>query len=398
MWRSAFVFYIATQLSQFVFVFFHASVWPNCRRSPRQILLSDLSTLHHQCKRQTLILLRLDRSFCLVLWSNCHQWMVLSACLPQIHHHPCNCIKISTRLVLRRTLGIPSKLLCYPVLSEAAGWGTPAIYARTPHISGLPPPGLPQRWSIIVCSLKASPAAYLPWHAHCLPCTYLWLGKTFVVGNETVPLPSCEQRWREQHLQKWPIRPDCQASPPLQTWPAVATWQTQWKLESKWHVQPLLQQELRHRSLCLRVRQTDRAGRKKREKYESIVRLTVAHNGEAVDQKLIFTYIRKCRVWNKITHQFISLSVKSRQAFLWDDHLKMQARYCWPFCDIHDLIHLSFCILVHVLCNMIFDSLTTQCCVVWPETAAEVWPGPNTIYSTLPDNNRYLGEWGGGGI
>ena len=47
--------------------FFHASVWPNCRRSPRQILLSDLSTLHHQCKRQTLILLRLDRSFCLVL-------------------------------------------------------------------------------------------------------------------------------------------------------------------------------------------------------------------------------------------------------------------------------------------------------------------------------------------
>ena len=143
MWRSAFVFYIATQLSQFVFVFFHASVWPNCRRSPRQILLSDLSTLHHQCKRQTLILLRLDRSFCLVLWSNCHQWMVLSACLPQIHHHPCNCIKISTRLVLRRTLGIPSKLLCYPVLSEAAGWGTPAIYARTPHISGLPPPRAP---------------------------------------------------------------------------------------------------------------------------------------------------------------------------------------------------------------------------------------------------------------
>ena len=219
-----------------------------------------------------------------------------------------------------------------------------------------------------------------------------------MVGNETVPLPSCEQRWREQHLQKWPIRPDCQASPPLQTWPAVATWQTQWKLESKWHVQPLLQQELRHRSLCLRVRQTDRAGRKKREKYESIVRLTVAHNGEAVDQKLILTYIRKCRVWNNITHQFISLSVKSRQAFLWDDHLKMQARYCWPFCDIHDLIHLSFCILVHVLCNMIFDSLTTQCCVVWPDTAAEVWPGPNTIYSTLPDNNRYLGEWGGGGI
>ena len=61
-------------------------------------------------------------------------------------------------------------------------------------------------------------------------------------------------------------------------------------------MQPLLQQELRHRSLCLRVIQTDRAGRKKREKYESIVRLTVAHNGEAVDQKLIFTYIRKCRV------------------------------------------------------------------------------------------------------
>ena len=157
----------------------------------------------------------------------------------------------------------------------------------------------------------------------------------------------------------------------------------------------------RNWDMAIHVWESDRPteqAEKKREKYESIVRLTVAHNGEAVDQKLIFTYIRKCRVWNNITHQFISLSVKSRQAFLWDDHLKMQARYCWPLCDIHDLIHLSFCILVHVLCNMIFDSLTTQCCVVWPETAAEVWPGPNTIYSTLPDNNRYLGEWGGGGI